>query len=150
MELKTGSADSTLDDKGRVSIPVRFREQFQGKLVITCGIEQCIYIMKPAAWECFKPNLSNPELYTQDERLFLQNKHIYQAQVVEIDKVGRIAIPPAFRKYANLTRDCRVISAEDLLKIWDNDTFDAYIAENNALERTAINKLGSKDIFKAG
>jgi len=150
MELKTGSADSTLDEKGRVSIPVRFREQFQGELVITCGIEQCVYIMKPEAWECFKLNLSNPELYTQEERLFLQNKHLHQAQVVEIDKVGRIAIPPTFRKYANLTRDCRVISAEDLLKIWDNDTFDAYIAKNDALERAAINKLGSKDIFRAG
>jgi len=150
MNLKTGSAESTLDDKGRVNIPVRFREQFQGELVIAWGIEQCVYVMKPAAWEHFEKNLTNPEMFTQDERRILEDKHLHQAQVVEIDKAGRIAIPQTFRKYANLTRDCMVISAEDRLSIWDIATFDAYLAENDALARAAINKLGSKNIFKAG
>jgi len=150
MELKTGSAESTLDDKGRVSIPVRFREQFQGELVIAWGIEQCVYVMKPVAWQHFEQNLRNPEMYTQEERRILENKHLHQAQVVEIDKAGRIAIPPTFRKYANLSRDCMVISAEDRLSIWDIATFDVYLAENDTLARAAINKLGSKDIFKAG
>jgi MraZ protein len=150
MNLKTGSAESTLDDKGRVSIPVRFREQFQGELVIAWGIEQCVYIMKPAAWGYFEQNLRNPEMYTQEERRILENKHLHQAQIVEIDKAGRIAIPPTFRKYANLTRDCMVISAEERLSIWDIATFDAYLAENDAIARAAINKLGSKDIFRAG
>jgi MraZ protein len=89
-------------------------------------------------------------MYTQEERRILENKHLHQAQVVEIDRVGRIAIPPTFRKYANLTRDCMVISAEDRLSIWDIATFSAYLAENDAIARAAINKLGSKDIFKAG
>jgi len=150
MELKTGSSESTLDDKGRVNIPVRFREQYQGELVITWGMEHCAWIMTPVVWERFILALRNSEMLTQEERHILEDKHINQAQVVELDKVGRIAIPPTIRKYANLTRDCMVISAENRLSIWDSDTFDAYLAEKDTLARAAMNKLGSQDIFRTG
>jgi MraZ protein len=150
MELKTGSAESTLDDKGRVNIPVRFREQFQGELVITWGMEHCVWIMTPAVWKRFEAALRNSDMLTQEERLILEDKHLNQAQVVELDKAGRIAIPPTIRKYANLTRDCMVISAENRLSIWDSGDFDAYLAEKDNVARGAMNKLGSQDIFKAG
>ena len=150
MELKTGAAESTLDDKGRVNIPVRFREQYQGKLVITWGMEHCAWIMTPAVWENFERALRNSEMLTQEERLVLEDKHINQAQVLEIDKAGRIAIPPTIRKYANLSRDCIVISAENRLSIWDSGVFDSYLAEKDAVARTAMNKLGSQDLFRPG
>jgi len=150
MELKTGSSESTLDDKGRVNIPVRFRAQYQGELVITWGMEQCAWIMTPAVWEHFEQSLRNSETLSQEERLILEDKHLNQAQVVELDKAGRIAIPPHIRKYANLTRECMVISAENVLSIWDSATFDAYLREKDAVARGAINKLGSRDIFRAG
>jgi len=149
MELKTGSAESTLDDKGRVSIPVRFREQFQGELVISFGMEHCAWIMTPAVWERFEQALVNSKTLTQEERLILADKHLNQAQVVELDRAGRIAIPPTVRKYANLTRDCIVIRDENRLSIWDSGTFDNYLAEKDTLARAAMNKLGSQDIFSA-
>ena len=149
MELKTGSIESTLDDKGRVNIPVRFREQYQGKLVITWGMEHCAWIMTPAVWERFERALRNSEMLTQEERLVLEDKHLNQAQVVELDKAGRIAIPPTIRKYANLSKDCMVIRAENRLDIWDSAVFDAYLAEKDTAARAAMNKLGSQDIFRA-
>ena len=149
MELKTGSAESTLDDKGRVSIPVRFREQYQGKLVITWGIEHCAWIMAPAVWKNFEQTLRDSDKFTQEERLILEDKHLDQAQVVELDKAGRIAIPPTLRRYAGLTGECIVISAENRLSIWDAGVFNAYLAEKDAIARSAMNKLGTKDIFKA-
>ena len=150
MTLKTGSAESTLDDKGRVSVPVRFREQYQGELVITWGMEHCAWIMTPLVSERFVQVLRSSEMLTQEERHILEDKHLNQAQVVELDKAGRIAIPPTIRKYANLTRECMVISAENRLSIWDSGTFDAYLAEKDALARVAMNKLGSQDIFRTG
>ena len=150
MELKTGSAESTLDDKGRVNIPVRFREQYQGELVITWGMEHCAWIMTPAVWERFEKALRSSAMLTQEERLILEDKHLNQAQVVELDKAGRIAIPQTIRKYANLTRDCIVISAENRLSIWDSGTFDAYLAVKDDVARAAMNKLGSQDIFRSG
>jgi len=149
MELKTGAAESTLDDKGRVNIPVRFREQYQGELVITCGMEQCVWIMTPVVWERFERALRSSEMLTQEERLILENKHLNQAQVVELDKAGRIAIPSTIRRYANLTRNCMVIRAENRLDIWDTGVYDAYLAEKDSLARSAMNKLGSQDIFRA-
>ena len=148
MELKTGSAESTLDDKGRVSIPVRFREQYQGDLVITWGMERCAWIMTPPVWERFERALRDSETLTQEERLILEDKHLNQAQVVELDKTGRIAIPATIRKYASLSKDCMVISAENRLSIWDSRVFDAYLAEKDVVARAAMNKLGSHDLFR--
>ena len=148
MELKTGSAESTLDDKGRVNIPLRFRELYQGELVITWGMERCAMIMRPAVWEHFVQMIRNSTMLTQEERDIFEYKLLNQAQVTELDKVGRIAVPPPLRKYANLTRDCLVISAENRLSIWDSVVFSAYLEEKDAVARAAWNKLGSQDIFR--
>ena len=151
MELKTGSAESTLDDKGRVNIPVRFRDQYQGELVITRGIQQhCALIMGSAVWKRVKETLLNSEKFNQEERRVLEAMYLDQATNVELDKTGRIAIPATIRKYANLTRDCIVISGENRLSIWDSETFDAYLSEKEEIAREAMNKLGSHDIFRAG
>lgn len=150
MELKTGSAESTLDDKGRVSIPVRFRDYFQGELVITCGFEKCALIMTPAVWEQYERAFRNSEVLVHEERQILEDKYLNQAQMAELDKTGRIAIPPTIRKYANLSRgDCMVIRSEGRLSIWNSAVWEAYLAEKDALARAAINKLGTQDIFRA-
>jgi len=149
MELKTGSAESTLDDKGRVNIPTRFREQYQEKLVITRGMEPCVWILTPAAWEHFRKNLCNSEVFTQEERRLFEDTLLNLGDEVELDKAGRIAIPSTLRKYANLTKDCIVISAGDRLSVWDSGVFDAYLKEKEAIAREAMNKLGSRDIFRA-
>ena len=150
MELKTGSVESTLDDKGRVNIPVRFRDYFQGELVITRGMQRCVWVMTPPVWKHFEETLSNSENLNQEERFALEDKHLNEAQVVELDKVGRIAIPSIFRKYANLSRDCIVIRNEGLLILWDSAAYDAHLAEKDPIAQTAMNKLGSRNIFRAG
>jgi len=149
MELNRGSAESTLDDKGRVNIPVRFREYFQGELIITRGMEHCAWIMTPQVWERFEQAFRNSGTLTQEERLFLEDKHLNQAQVVELDKAGRIAIPSIIRKYASLTKECIVIRDENRLSIWDSDAFEAYLNDKEDIARSAMNKLGPQDIFRA-
>ena len=149
MELKTGSAESTLDDKGRVSIPIRFREQFQGELVISWGMEQCIWIMRPATWETFEKRMRRSNEFNQEEWRYFEYKVLGQIQPTELDKVGRIAIPPTFRRYASLTKDCMVICAEDRLSVWDTEVFYTYLTEKSAMAQAAMNKLGTHNIFKA-
>ena len=150
MELKRGSAESTLDDKGRVNIPVRFREFFQGELHITRGMEKCAMILTDAVWDRFEQAEGNSDVLTQEEREAFKNKHLNMAQEVELDKAGRIAVPSIVRKYANLSKECIVIKDEARLFIWDKDTFEACLAETDALARVAMNKLSSQDIFRAG
>jgi len=149
MELKTGIAESTLDDKGRVSIPIRFREYFQGKLFISPCYEKCAMIMTEAACERFVQSERNPEEpLDQAEREALKFRLLRTIDEVELDKTGRIAIPSFIRKYANLTKDCLVMRDENRLFIWDLDTYQAYITETDSLFRPAMNKLSSKDIFR--
>jgi len=153
MELKTGSAESTLDDKGRVSIPVRFREYFQEKLVITRGMERCVWIMTNSVWERYEQDLrvrSKEESLNDEEWDVLEYKIIGHAQEIELDKAGRIAIPPTLRKYANLSKDCMVINGKNRLSIWDSETFETYLEEKDSVARAAMNKLGSQDIFRTG
>jgi len=146
--LNRGSAESTLDDKGRVNIPVRFREQFQGELIITRGMEHCAMILTPSGWEHFEQAEENSDVLNHEEREAFKNKHLNQAQVVELDNAGRIAVPSIIRKYANLTRNCIVIRDKDRLFIWDSADYEAYLDEKDPVARTAMNKLGSQDIFR--
>ena len=143
MELKTGSAESTLDDKGRVNIPVRFREQYQGELVMTWGIDQCIYIMTQPAWENFEKKMRNAPEFSRKWRI-LEQKHFAPATKVEIDKAGRIAIPPTFRKYANLSKDCTVnSSASGFLSVWDTETLYAYLTKDDPVAQSAFDEPGA-------
>ena len=148
MELKRGSEKSTLDDKGRVNIPVRFREFFQGKLVITRGQEHCVWIMTPVLWERFEQAEEISDELPQEQWEPFVNKYLIVAEETELDKVGRIAIPQIIREYAKLTKDCIVNRDGDRLSIWDKGIWDAYLTENNPLANAAMNKLG-QDIFRA-
>jgi len=147
MELKRGSDKSTLDDKGRVNIPVRFREFFRGKLVITRGQERCVWILTPALWERFEQAEGISGELSQEQWEAFVNKYLSQAEETELDKSGRIAIPQIIREYANLTRDCIVNRDGDRLSVWDRQTWDAYLTENDPLAKVAMNKLG-QDIFR--
>ena len=147
MELKTGSSESTLDDKGRVSIPVRFRDQFQGELFITRGQERCVWIITPPAWENLKKNLGNPGVFSSEERRFYKETMIDLKEDVRIDKVGRIAIPSLLRGYANLSSKCTVICSGDRLAVWDSGEFIALINKREDSSTSTLNKFGGRDIF---
>jgi MraZ protein len=152
MELKTGAVDSTLDDKGRIGIPLRFRDRYQGDLVITWGMQPCAWIMKAEVWEKVSGKLTNLD-FTVEERFFVEHRYINQAQVTELDKANRIAIPGAIQKYAKLTKECTVVSAENHLEIWDKAFHFAYGDEGEPLSQGALaqgvmNKMGSIRLFK--
>jgi MraZ protein len=148
MELKTGTYESTLDDKGRVSVPARLRERYPGELVITWGFQPCAWVMTPEVWEKVSNKLMGSDAISEDEGHLLEYQHIVQAQVVELDKAGRIAIPATTRRYARLTKDCLVISAENRLEIWDAEYFYTYLEENKPVMQEARKKMGSLKLFK--
>jgi MraZ protein len=152
MELKTGAIESTLDDKGRVSIPLRFRNQYQGDLIITWGMQPSAWIMKADVWEKVASKLTNLD-FTVEERFFFEDRYINEAQVVELDKAGRIAVPGTIRRWARLTKECTVVSAENHLVIWDREFRFGYQTEKEslaqgALAQSVMNKMGSIRLFK--
>jgi MraZ protein len=149
--LKTGTFPGTLDEKGRVSIPVRLREWYSGELIITRGgYRPCAQLMTPQVWEQYSRKLMNFEAVDEDDYELIQHLYIHSAQVVEIDKSGRIPVPADTRKWAGLSRDCLVISAENHLEIWDYEGYYAYLNANRERAQEAIKKMGAARLFKMG
>ncbi|MDR2133990.1 MAG: division/cell wall cluster transcriptional repressor MraZ [Treponema sp.] len=149
IELRTGTFPGTLDEKGRVSIPARLREWYSGELIITRGgYRPCAQLMTPQVWERYSKKLMNFGAVDEDEYELIQHLYIHSAQVVELDKSGRVPIPADTRKWAGLTRECLVISAENHLEIWDYEGYYAYLNENRARAQEAIKKMGAVRLFK--
>ncbi|MDR0601422.1 MAG: division/cell wall cluster transcriptional repressor MraZ [Treponema sp.] len=146
--LETGTFESTLDDRGRVSIPIRLREIYKVReFVITQGRQPSAWIMTPEIWEQVSGKLRNSTALTDEEYSLIEYLHILPAQLVEIDKSGRVPVPQAIRKYAGLNRDCLVLSAENRLEIWDSNFHSAYLNENRPVIQEAWRKMGSIRLF---
>jgi MraZ protein len=149
---KKGTLESTLDDKGRVVIPASLRDLYSGMLVITRGVEHCLWLMTPAAYANFlaKFKKDSRELnLSSEESMAFYRQHVSTAQNVEIDpKTGRIPIPSVLRSYANLTKDCLVVNFKDYLEIWNADLNRAFMEEVQIINKNIHKKLlGHIDFF---
>ncbi len=117
-----GATKVTLDDKGRMVMPTRYREsitgQAQGKLVITVHPHQCLLIYPLPDWEQTERKLMDlPSLHPQASRLQrLMGGH---ASDVELDGHGRFLIPPELREFAHLERLCMLIGQGNRFELWD-------------------------------
>jgi len=153
-ELKTGTFESTLDDKGRVVIPALLRERYTGKLVATQGTEKCVWVMPSETYEKlllkFKKIRKDDSLTLSSEEIdaFLY-QHESSAFTVEIDpKTGRIPVPAFLRTYANLSKDCMVVSVNNHLEIWNTEYNRVFMEEVRIINKNTHKKLlGKVNLF---
>jgi MraZ protein len=107
--------------------------------------------MTPPVWEQFQRNIENSATsLSYEEYMAFQYQHVASAQITEVDKSGRIPVPAAIRRYAGLSRDCLVLSIEDHLEIWDDESYHAYMQEIRTKTREAMQKMGPVRLFSAG
>ena len=130
-----GTFEHTIDDKGRVSVPVRFREIVQAsnddRLVITNFIidsVRCLDVYPFAAWSALEQTLLAKPRFDQRVLRF-QNYYFAAAQDCVLDKQGRILLPPNLRQYAGLNRDVLFTSALDKFRIWDREQWNQVFGE---------------------
>jgi MraZ protein len=124
-----GTHTPRLDDKGRLFLPAKFRDDLQGGLVITKGQDRCLYVWSRADFEALTERVRQAPFTNKSSRDFL--RVLFSGASDEIpDKQGRITIPPVLREYARLQRDCVVIGAMDRVEIWDAEAWAAYSAEH--------------------
>ena len=147
LRLLAGTFESTLDDKGRVVIPAPLRDRYEGELVITQGKDFYVWIMTAKDYEKFMETLKKSASSLEEYSAY-QYQFEAPAKVTEIDKkTGRIPVPAAIRSYANLSRDCLVLSINGRLEIWNADTYHAHMREIQQTAKEAMKKLGAKDFF---
>lgn len=123
-----GTHSPRLDDKGRLILPAKFREQLEPGVVVTRGQERCLYVFAIEEFERMAEQLRRAPVTSKQvrdySRVFLSG-----ASDEQLDKQGRITIPPVLRTYAGLVRDCAVIGAGQRIEIWDAAAWDTYLAE---------------------
>jgi MraZ protein len=127
-----GSYPLRLDEKGRLALPVRFREQVAGGMVIKKGQERCIYgLTMQRVAEQSRAAAAMAPADTAEARMRARMGFGSMVEV-EPDKTGRITIPANLRQYAGLDRDVVVVGVDTRFEIWDAPTWDAYVAEQEA------------------
>ncbi len=123
-----GTHSPRLDDKGRLFLPAKYREELSGGLVITKGQERCLYVFPMAEFQRITEALSTAPVTAKSVRAY--SRVFFASASYEIpDKSGRITIPPALRTYAGLDRDCVVIGANTRLEIWDSQAWESYLEQ---------------------
>ena len=127
-----GRFEHSLDSKGRVAVPARFRTQLEGELVITRGNDRCLYLFTQASWEPLAAKLNALPTGDADARN-LRRAVFSAAEPVELDKQGRIIIPDHLRQYAGISGDVFILGVGAYVELWDKESWeklDTQIEEN--------------------
>ncbi len=124
----------TIDAKGRLSIPSKFRSALGGEFVISRGIESCLYVYANEDWEKFEQNLTSLPLINKEARQFARFFLAGAAQV-ELDPQGRILIPSGLRDYAGLKKDVILVGVGTRIEIWDSEN---WVAECSKVDMDTI------------
>jgi len=131
-----GDYQHTLDAKGRVSLPAKFRADMTGKLVVASGLDECLYVYPAEEYERFVEDLVLQEDFEPRVRK-LRRFFTAGAVEVEFDSAGRISLPQKLRDYAGLGKEVAVIGNGNRIEIWDAAKWDSYSEAGESIEDLA-------------
>lgn len=136
-----GEYKHILDDKKRVSLPARFRKEVGKQVVITHGLDNCLFIYSIKEWPKITEKLSSLSMGQSDTRKFSRFM-LGGAMVVDVDSLGRILIPDYLKEFASLGEKVAVIGVHSHIEIWNEKRWDEY---KKSVEKSAdalAEKLG--------
>ena len=115
-----GEYNHTVDTKGRLIVPSKFREQLGDEFVVTKGLDGCLFVYSKSEWENIEEKFRNVPLTTKDARKFARF-FFAGAASCEVDKQGRILLPVVLREYAGIEKDVVSVGVFNRVEIWDKD-----------------------------
>ena len=115
-----------MDEKGRLTLPSRLRPYFEGGIVITKGVDRCLFAFPPEEWAAFKANINaNADLSAKGRQL--SRMFFSMAFEASLDRQGRVLIPTKLARYASLSRNVTIAGVDDRLEIWDTGEWNRYL-----------------------
>ncbi|GGE61656.1 division/cell wall cluster transcriptional repressor MraZ [Nesterenkonia cremea] len=126
-----GTYTPRMDDKGRLILPAKYREELAEGLVLTRGQERCIYVFSAEEFQNVHRQMRQAPLTSRQARDYIR-VFLSGASDEVPDKQGRVTIPPGLREYAGLDREVTVIGAGDRAEIWDTAAWNAYLEEKES------------------
>ncbi|MFF2052165.1 division/cell wall cluster transcriptional repressor MraZ [Leifsonia sp. NPDC058194] len=126
-----GTHAPKLDEKGRIILPAKFRDELESGLVLTRGQEHCVYVFSQREFEALHEKIRQAPVTSKQARDYLR-VFLSGASAEVPDKQNRVTIPQTLRSYAGLDRDLVVIGAGSRAEIWDAQAWETYLAEQES------------------
>lgn len=120
-----GEYQHTIDDKGRLIIPSKFREDLGDEFIMTKGLDNCLFVYPKKEWLILEGKLRALPLTNRDARAFVRF-FFAGASECTLDKQGRVLIPANLREHAKLSKDGIIIGVSTRIEIWSKDEWDSY------------------------
>lgn len=115
----------SIDDKGRLILPVKFREELGASFIVTKGLDNCLFVYDKNEWAILETKLKQLPLGKPEARAFVRFFFSGAAEI-SCDKQGRVLLPNNLREYAHIDKDVVVIGVSNRIEIWDKVAWDVY------------------------
>jgi len=119
-----GEYNHTIDTKGRLIVPSKFRETLGDEFVVTKGLDGCLFVYDNEEWSAFEEKLKTLPLTNKDARTFVRF-FLAGAAGVEVDKQGRILLPSVLREFAQITKDVVLVGVASRIEIWSKEKWES-------------------------
>ncbi len=137
-----GEYQATLDDKGRISVPAKFRPLLKKKIVVTRGLDNSLFLYPMDEWKKLGEKLASLPIATAQTRAF--SRHMLAgAMDCEIDKQGRIILPGYLKAFAKITKKVIIAGLYNRIEIWSDELWSVYKAQTEAASNDIAEQLGS-------
>ncbi len=140
-----GSFEHTVDSKGRVSVPSKFRDiiadRYEGRRVRAMDFDQCLTVYPLEEWETLEEKIKALPMMKQEVKEFMRF-FFSSATECELDKQGRILIPPAHREHAGIAKNVMMVGIMNKIEIWDSTAWEARNSQNGDKIGEALAALG--------
>lgn len=140
-----GEYQHTLDDKGRIIIPSRFREDLGDGFVMTKGLDNCLFVYPKSEWKVLEEKLKTLPLTNRDARAFIRFFFSGATECI-LDKQGRVLIPANLREHSKLDKDAVIIGVATRMEIWSKDEWDSYNDDDNLSYESIAEKMAELGI----
>jgi MraZ protein len=124
----SGEFEHTIDDKGRLTIPAKFRDELTEGMFVTRGLDGCLFVYPPDSWKALAEKVATLPLTQKDARYF--SRLIYSGSECKLDKQGRILLPSSLRQHAAIeTNEVVIIGVNARLEIWSKERWQEVTAQ---------------------
>ena len=140
-----GEYNHSLDSKGRVSVPAKFRDDLGQTFIVTKGLDNCLFVYSKQEWQTFEEKLKTLPMTNINARNFIRF-FFSGATECEVDKQGRINIPQNLREYASLTKEIVFIGVSTRAEIWDKSRWENYANQDDMDAENLANQMSDLGI----
>ena len=141
-----GTYEHTIDEKNRLTLPARFRDALAAGIVLTRGLDDCLDVYTRPDWDALvEARLAPLDPFTKEARE-LKRFFFAAATDAELDKQGRVLVPPALASHAKLGREVVVAGVHDHLEIWDRTTWAAHVTKVEGSAEDVAERLADKRV----